>query len=347
LKNIEITKSISDTLKEFLIGKTYSQIGVLCDENTLEHCLPKVVSCLPEHWIIEIESGEENKNIGTCERVWDALTEGKFDRNSLLINLGGGVIGDLGGFVASTYKRGMHFVNIPTTLLAQVDASVGGKLGIDFNGLKNHIGLFNNPEEVFIDANFLQSLSKRELRSGFAEVLKHGLIMDAGYWEKSKSFDFENANWLEIIKQSVQIKYDVVTEDPLESGLRKILNFGHTIGHGIESAHLDSPNGRLLHGEAIVAGMICEAYLSTKLTGLSTKALEEINGTILKRYDCKLIDKQLFESIIQLIYQDKKNEGRTINSSLLNEIGSCAINIPISESDILDSLFYYNKLVSS
>ena len=345
LKDIEITASISDSLKGYLLGKNFSQVGVLVDENTNALCLSLIINCLPEHWVIEIESGEEHKNLETCTRVWDALTQGNFDRNSLLINLGGGVIGDLGGFVASTFKRGMKFVNIPTTLLAQVDASVGGKLGIDFDGLKNHIGLFKNPEKVFIDSQFLKTLPKRELRSGFAEVIKHGLIVDNSYWNDIKIFDLKDDNLEKLIERSVQIKYDVVTQDPFESGLRKILNFGHTIGHGIESSHLNQEEGRLLHGEAIAIGMICEAYLSTKITGLNKNDLEEISTFLISTFQCKPIDKKLFESIIKLIYQDKKNVGRTINSSLLKYIGSCAVNIPLSEADILDSLFYYNKQV--
>ncbi len=345
MEKIEIKKEIGESIKSFLSENTYSQIGLLCDENTAEHCIPLLSDYLPELWIIEIKSGEENKNLQTCEQIWTALTEYGFDRNSLLINLGGGVIGDMGGFVASTYKRGMDFINIPTTLLSQVDASVGGKLGVDFMGFKNHIGIFQEPQKVFIDANFLDTLPENELRSGFAEIIKHGLIADGDYWNEIKTFSLENGDWTQLINKSVQIKHAVVTQDPKEAGLRKILNFGHTIGHGIESAHLEDKNSRLLHGEAIAVGMICEAYLSTKLTGLGKDALNDINKYILKVFNSKAIEKSYFEKIIQLIYQDKKNNGRTINCSLLQDIGSCTINIPLSESDILDSLFYFNKLV--
>lgn len=345
MKNIELTESIGQSIDTFLSENSYSQIALLCDENTSRDCLPKILDKLPEHWLIEIQSGEENKNIETCEQIWSALTEGKFDRNSLLINLGGGVIGDMGGFAASTFKRGMDFINIPTTLLSQVDASVGGKLGIDFMGLKNHIGIFKEPKRVFIDTIFLNTLPKREIRSGFAEVIKHGLIADRNYWTSIENFDLETGNWSELVEKSVKIKFDVVQKDPLESGFRKTLNFGHTIGHGIESAHLDDKGGRLLHGEAIAIGMICEAYLSTKLTGLETSKLDEIVSYILGKYDAKSVNKSYFEKIIELMYQDKKNQGRTINCSLLRTIGECTINIPISEPDILDSLFYYNKLI--
>ena len=265
-------------------------------------------------------------------------------RNSLLINLGGGVIGDMGGFVASTYKRGMDFINIPTTLLAQVDASVGGKLGIDFKGLKNHIGLFREPTQILIDATFMETLPEREIRSGFAEVLKHGLIADKSYWERCNSIDLKyHHQWNDIVERSINIKKGVVNEDPFESGLRKILNFGHTIGHAIETELLHTTD-RLLHGEAIAIGMICEAYLSTKMTGLPTKALDQISTSLLELYGHQKIKKSLFNSIIKLALQDKKNKGSVIHCSLLRNIGECAINIPISGPDIIDSLFYYNQL---
>ena len=197
--NVEITNDIKASLITFLNGNSYSSIALLCDENSYKFCLPRLIDCLPEHWLIQIESGEENKTIDTCQQIWQALTEGNFDRNSLLINLGGGVIGDMGGFAAATFKRGIDFINIPTTLLAQVDASVGGKLGIDFMGFKNHIGLFKEPEVILIDSVFFDTLPELEIRSGFAEVIKHGLISDKSYWESIADFDLTNANWNRIV----------------------------------------------------------------------------------------------------------------------------------------------------
>ncbi|MFY0654861.1 MAG: 3-dehydroquinate synthase [Cyclobacteriaceae bacterium] len=343
--NVDITPSIKKSLSDFFIVNDYSSVAVLCDENTEEHCLPLVLDALPEHWLLKIKSGEENKTIDTCSKIWDGLTQGGFDRNSLLINLGGGVIGDMGGFAASTYKRGIDFINIPTTLLAQVDASVGGKLGIDFMGFKNHIGLFKEPKVIFIDSVFFDTLPAAEMRSGFAEVIKHGLIADATYWESIADFDLSNGAWNELVSTSVEIKRQVVKEDPFEGGLRKILNFGHTIGHGIESTYLNHTSGRLLHGEAIAKGMICEAFLSTKKTGLTQDALESITTYLLKVFGHAKIEEKYFEKIIELIYQDKKNKGKVINSSLLKSIGNCAVNIPIGEPDIIDSLFYYNNLM--
>lgn len=341
----EITNDITQSIRSFLDGKKYSKVAVICDENTEAHCLPLVLEALPEHYLLKIDSGEENKHLGTCEQLWMALTEAGFDRKGLVINLGGGVIGDMGGFVASTYKRGMDFLNIPTTLLSQVDASVGGKLGVDFHGFKNHIGLFTEPQNVLIDTCFYATLPERELRSGFAEVIKHGLIYDESFWKKVKSIDINTANWSELVDRSIAIKKEVVTADPFEGGLRKILNFGHTLGHAVESYFLDKGEQRLLHGEAIAIGMICEAYLSQKFTGLTSEGLEEIVAYLIKVYNPVRIDKSLFDEIIGLTLQDKKNEGGVVQFSLLSSIGTCKVNIPISAPDMLDSLFYFNKQV--
>ena len=342
----EITKNILLSIENFLADKSYSKIGVLVDENSQEHCLPKVVDALPEHYLLVIQSGEENKTLSTCEDIWMALTEAGFDRKGLLINLGGGVIGDMGGFAASSYKRGFDFLNIPTTLLSQVDASVGGKLGIDFHGFKNHIGFFKEPQNVLIDTGFFETLPKNELRSGFAEVIKHGLIYDQAYWEQLKKIDPFNTEWTDIVARSIEIKKKVVLEDPFESGLRKILNFGHTIGHAIESFFLERNSEKLLHGEAIAAGMICEAYLSKKITGLSTKALDEIVQYLMKVYNPQSISSDHFDELLGLTIQDKKNEGGVVQFSLLQEIGKCTVNIPISTADMVDSLFYYNQMTA-
>ncbi|SMD36777.1 3-dehydroquinate synthase [Reichenbachiella faecimaris] len=339
----EITNDITQSIRNFLDGKKYSQIAVICDENTEEHCLPVILDGLPEHYLLRIDSGEENKHLGTCEQLWMALTDAGFDRKGLVINLGGGVIGDMGGFVASTYKRGMDFLNIPTTLLSQVDASVGGKLGVDFHGFKNHIGLFAEPQNVLIDTCFYATLPQRELRSGFAEVIKHGLIYDKSYWQKVKTIDLDDANWSELVSRSIDIKKEVVKADPFESGLRKILNFGHTIGHAVESYFLDKGDQRLLHGEAIAVGMICEAYLSHKFTGLSIEELDEIVAYLIGIYHPVKIDKSLFDEIIGLTLQDKKNEGGAVQFSLLTGMGACKVNIPIATPDMLDSLFYFNQ----
>ena len=338
-----IIDKIESTLPLFLKEISHSQLAILVDENTLANCYPLIKELLPPHLLVEVHSGEEHKTLRTCEHIWEQMTLNNFDRKALLINLGGGVIGDMGGFCAVTYKRGIRFINIPTTLLAAVDANVGGKLGIDFMGFKNHLGFFQYPEAVLIDPIFLKTLSKKELRSGFAEVIKHGLIADADYFDQTITKGLEIDNWEAVIAHSVEIKNAVVKADPKEAGLRKILNFGHTIGHGIESYYLSS-EFKLLHGEAIAIGMICEAYLSKKLLGLSAENLKQISDSILKIYPDINIRKEDFVGIVKLMYQDKKNQGRQLNHSLLREIGSATYDIAVDEKDVIDSLFYFTKL---
>jgi 3-dehydroquinate synthase len=346
--SVYISDNISKELAAFFKKNSYSKIFVLVDENSFKHCFPILaedLSELNEAEIIEIESGEENKNIEICVHVWIALGELGADRKSLLVNIGGGVIGDMGGFIASTFKRGIDFINIPTTLLSQVDASVGGKLGIDLNHLKNEIGVFNNPKGVFIDAGFLQTLDKRQVISGFAEIIKHGLIADATYWKKIKKVDFNDTAVLsKLIDTSVNIKNKVVLADPFEKNIRKTLNFGHTIGHAIETYFLDKKNA-LLHGEAIAIGMICEAYMSTKASGLSKKELKEITDFILSVYKPVTIPVKIIPTLLQYMQHDKKNEQGKINFSLLSAIGTCEINVGASPELIKESITYYNEQI--
>lgn len=344
--NVKITADFKKNLTDFFKDNHYTNIAVVVDENTAKHCYPIVKNTIPAHHLIQIKSGEKHKNLNTCEIIWTAITEAHFDRKSLLINLGGGVIGDMGGFCASTFKRGIDFVNIPTTLLAQVDASVGGKLGIDFNNLKNHIGLFNEPKMVLIDAVFLKTLPENQLKSGYAEVIKHSLIRDADYWETLTKNTFETQNWQAHIAHDVAIKSQVVAEDPHEKGLRKILNFGHTVGHAVESYLFDNPSRLLLHGEAIAVGMICEAYLSKEKLGLAESQLKEIIQYILSVYDKVEILEEDIANISKLALQDKKNEGDIINCTLLTTIGAAQFDVSISLAEIEKSLKYYQQLKS-
>ena len=312
---------------------------MLVDENTAQHCLPFFDHA--NHLIIEIKSGELNKNLRTCEQIWEALTKSGFSRKSLLVNVGGGVIGDMGGFAASTYKRGVRFVNYPTTLLAMVDANIGGKLGIDFMGLKNHIGLFNNPEMILIFTDFLKTLPARELRSGFGEVIKHGLIRDESYWNKTISAQFPDMEWKKVIQRSVEIKSEVVKEDPKENGLRKILNYGHTLGHAVETWYLNNQKS-LLHGEAIAVGMILEAHLSFQLGLLDEKSLDGITSYITSVYEDIAIPPM--ENLMELMGQDKKNVGNEINFSLLEKIGKCVYDMKVDEKMIAAAINFYNTL---
>jgi 3-dehydroquinate synthase len=347
--SVFINKNISSEINNFFRSakKPYSGIFILVDENSLRYCYPQLVEQI-DHFkdaeLIEIESGEESKNIEVCAHIWNTLSEYGADRNSLFVNLGGGVIGDMGGFIASTFKRGIDFINIPTTLLSQVDASVGGKTGIDLNNLKNEIGVFSVPAAVFIDPGFLSTLDKRQVLSGFAEVIKHGLIADADYWKKVKKVKLSSGLSEELIERSVTIKDMIVKEDPKEQGIRKILNFGHTIGHAIESFSLQAhPAKPLLHGEAIAAGMVCEAYLSYKFCGLSKEELDEISEFIIKVYKKISLEKMKREDILSFMKHDKKNEKGCINFSLLSAIGKCEINKILKADAINEALDYYIK----
>ncbi|EAZ80099.1 3-dehydroquinate synthase [Algoriphagus machipongonensis] len=339
--------AIASDLEKVLKSISFSQLFVLTDQNTNQHCLPKVKSVFPENTFFHtVSAGEKNKNLSTCADIWSAMTKASLDRKALFINIGGGVIGDMGGFCASIYKRGIRFINIPTTLLSQVDASVGGKLGVDFEGLKNHLGTFNEPETVMISPEFLTTLLAEELRSGYAEIIKHGLIQDRDYFEKLEIHHWENQSWMDLIKHSVGIKKKVVEEDPKEGGLRKILNFGHTIGHAFESYFLDSPK-HLLHGEAIAIGMIAEGYLSYQKLDLSKSELDILTDFFLTIYGKFDFEEKDLSPILDLCLQDKKNEGSVLMFSLLNEIGDCGYNIPVSRNEIEEAIYYYKNLAKS
>ena len=346
---VVITSSVREELEAFLSSNNYSKICIIADENTSIHCLPSIKEIVAGRGIlITIKSGEESKNLQTCQGIWEHMTTAQMDRKSLVINLGGGVIGDMGGFCASTYKRGIDFIQIPTTLLSQVDASVGGKLGIDFtdsegNVFKNHIGVFNEPARVIIDTAFLASLEKRELRSGFAEIIKHCLIADRDKWEELRKTSFELQDWNDLAAHSVEIKKKITEADPNEKGLRKILNFGHTLGHAIESFYLQTEK-KLLHGEAIAIGMICESYLSIQKNYISTIEFEQISKYILATYDKINIPEKDIEKIIPLTLQDKKNEDSAVQFSLLKQIGEANFNIPIDVNEMKEAILHYNSL---
>lgn len=337
-----------ESLLPFIEERGYSQVLVLVDRNTNDNCLPVLQNAIPDliHYdIIEVDPGEENKNIDFCIGVWKTMLDFGADRKALMINLGGGVVTDMGGFAASTYKRGIDFIQIPTTLLSQVDASVGGKTGIDLDNVKNIIGTFTQPQAVFISTQFLQTLDERQLVSGFAEVIKHGLIQDKSLYEKCKSVNLENISQ-EIIYRSVEIKNAVITQDPTEKGLRKILNFGHTIGHAIEGHSLYNDENPLLHGEAIAIGMICEAWLSNKFTGLSDEALQDISQTFLSKYPKYAYTQEQYGLFMDLMKNDKKNEDNKIGFALLKEIGDCTYNIYVDEEDIKSALDYYLSITN-
>jgi 3-dehydroquinate synthase len=333
-------------LNETLLLENYSSIFILVDSHSNTHCLPTFLPNLATEIpieIIEFESGESSKNIATCVQIWEALTELGADRKSLIINLGGGVVTDLGGFIASTFKRGIDFIHVPTTLLAMVDASVGGKNGVDLGHLKNQIGVINVPKMVLIDSTYLQTLPQNEMRSGLAEMLKHGLIYDAIYWKQFldlSQLDF--ADFDTLIYQSIEIKNNIVMQDPTENGIRKALNFGHTLGHAIESYFLENENKKtLLHGEAIAAGMILESYLSWQKQCIHEKDYLEIKNTLNSIFDRIVFEESDLAPILDLLIHDKKNEYGTIQFALLDGIGKIKINQTAEKELIIAAFLNY------
>ncbi len=338
---IRFSHQIQQDLQEALQAADYSALFVLVDDHTRQHCLPVIAAALPAGYqLITIRAGEEHKNPDTCRHIWIALTEAQADRQALLLNLGGGVIGDMGGFCARTYKRGIAFWNIPTTLLAQVDASVGGKLGIDLAGFKNQIGLFSEPDRVLIDPVFFKTLPHNEILSGFAEMLKHGLIADANHYRALTTIDLAQADWPSLIPRSVEIKQDIVAKDPTEKGLRKLLNFGHTIGHAIES-YLLLQERPVKHGFAVAAGMVCETFLSYKKGLLPEADMQHICHYLLDTFPQLEFDLSAAATIADLAQQDKKNTRTTIQAVLLQAPGQAVFDQPITTADIRKALTFY------
>ncbi len=334
----ELATSVFDLLRE------YTGIFVLTDENTRQHCYPLVQDLLPRHTCFTVPAGEAYKTLDTCQKIWLEMTRQQLDRKAVCLNLGGGVIGDMGGFCAATYKRGIDFLQMPTTLLSQVDASVGGKLGIDFHGLKNHLGVFQQPQRVYIFSGFLQTLPAREIRSGFAEVLKHGLIASKSHWQKAVAATSPGQPWAETIPESVNIKAEVVRQDPTEKGLRKILNFGHTIGHAIESYFLEKGEERLLHGEAIAIGMICESWVSQQKGLITAADCQQIQNHLLRFFPKQPLPENADGQLLKTIYQDKKNTGKKINCTLLKAVGEAVFDQPVTAEEITKSLRMYSQL---
>ncbi len=333
-------------LNNYLIDNQINKIFVLVDENTNIHCLPKFtakISNTIEIVTIIIKAGEINKNITTCIQVWKKLTELQADRKSLMINLGGGMVTDLGGFVASTFKRGVNFINIPTTLLSMVDASVGSKTGVDLDNLKNLIGLFSNPEMVVIDPTFLETISEREIKSGVAEIIKYGLTFNPKLLDDIKHDKWKSINNLnDIIHQSIGIKNKVVLEDFKETNLRKALNYGHTVGHAIESYFLEHQVlENLLHGEAVAIGMVVEAYVSKKLYGFPINELESLKNYILKTYGKITIEKEHYTAILDLMKHDKKNINGVVKYILLKNVGEFVLDTTAPIDLIIEGLDYY------
>ncbi|MBN2167309.1 MAG: 3-dehydroquinate synthase [Marinilabiliaceae bacterium] len=348
LSEVYIVENLKSDLAGLLNSFQKDKIFVLTDDNSYKYCYPKIkgIDGICDERTFVITAGDDHKNIDVVVELWKKLSNGGADRKSVLINLGGGMPTDLGGFVASTFKRGLKFINIPTTLLSQVDASVGGKTGINFEGFKNEIGVFNIAHAVLIDTSFLDTLDSGNLISGFAEMIKHTLIFSEKSWLELKSFNLKNPNLeglKKLVADSIAIKEHFVEADPTEKGIRKALNFGHTIGHAIESFALKS--GRpLLHGYAVAYGMIAELYLSHLKLGFPLDEVKSISESILSIYGSFAIDKSTDDIIYELTTHDKKNEGGRINVTLLDKPGSVQIDIVCSKEDIIASMDFYRSI---
>ncbi len=331
--NSDSAKILNERIRE----SKCSMLLILTDSNTNNDCLPHFLENLSVDLhveILEIEAGESLKNIETCVHIWSAMIELGCDRKTLMVNLGGGVITDIGGFVASTFKRGIKFINVPTSLLGMVDAAIGGKNGVDIGNLKNQIGTINEPELVAINTFYLQTLPQAQMRSGLAEMLKHGLIADRDYWNKFLSLQNLNFNDLdELIRHSVDIKMSIVNQDPTENGIRKALNFGHTLGHAIESYFMEKPDSKmLLHGEAVAIGIILESNISVQLGLLSSVDYKQIKLIIEDFYPKVDFSDEDISQIIELLIHDKKNEYGKVSFCLLNRIGQVKIDQIVENS---------------
>jgi 3-dehydroquinate synthase len=344
-----ISENIKQELANFLSAHHYDKLFVLTDTHTHRLCLP-VIRSLPaieQATSIVIEAGDASKNLEQLATVWEALSNNGASRNSLLINLGGGMIADLGGFAGATFKRGLHTLNIPTTLMASVDAAVGGKTGINFNGLKNEIGSFYLPDCVLIDCVFLQTLDRANLLSGYAEMIKHGLIDSEQTLNKLLAYDLDtnelNTGLLnELVKESVAIKERIVTEDPKEKGIRKALNLGHTIGHAFESLSFGKKRP-ILHGHAVAAGLVSELYLSHQRCGFPIEIVRRTVNFIKTHYSPFVFDCDDYDLLYELMTHDKKNEGGIINFTLLAYPGAIRINQSTDKESIFESLDFYRE----
>lgn len=346
-QKVIISQNLEESLKTAVAECEHDRLFILVDVNTSQHCLPLIsgMAVIQGAQVITIGATDENKTLETLTHVWTALQQGGATRHSLMVNLGGGMVTDLGGFAAATFKRGLNCINIPTTLLAMVDASVGGKTGINFGGLKNEIGVFSNASSVILDTTFLKTLDEENMLSGYAEMLKHGLISDEKHWAELINEQDRLSDHLDglsaLLAKSVSVKQRIVTEDPTEQGLRKALNLGHTVGHAFESLALQRKP--ILHGYAVAYGLICELYLSTVKTGFPVDKMRQTVQFIRENYGQMAITCDDYPTLLGLMTHDKKNVAGEINFTLLRNIGELALNQTATEQEIKDALDFYRE----
>ncbi|MBR4925264.1 MAG: 3-dehydroquinate synthase [Prevotella sp.] len=347
MQKIILSQSLNRDLTAAISECGHDNLFILTDEKTAQACLPVIqrYRCLRNARHITVPQGDTNKDLQSLTTIWQYLSENGATRHSLLINLGGGMITDLGGFAAATFKRGIDIINIPTTLLAMVDASVGGKTGINFNGLKNEVGAFCDARYVLLSTTFLKTLDSENLRSGYAEMLKHGLISTTERWAELVNYNLAQPDLAQLqhmVGQSVAVKQDIVAQDPHEHGIRKALNLGHTIGHAFESYAMQQ--GRpILHGYAVAYGIICELYLSAVKTAFPTDRMRQTVNFIRENYGQMNITCDDYPALLDLMRHDKKNTAGTINFTLLADIGDIRINQTATEEEIKEALDFYRE----
>ena len=346
-QDVILSENIGESLSAAIGNVAHDRLFVLTDETTLKLCWPLVseLQCLAEAQMITIGATDENKTLESLSHVWTELQRGGATRHSLMLNLGGGMVTDLGGFAASTFKRGIAYINVPTTLLSMVDASVGGKTGINFGGLKNEIGVFNCARSVILDTTFLRTLDYENLASGYAEMLKHGLISDVETWAELMRFDLQQADYellRTMVAKSVAVKERIVDEDPLEHGIRKALNLGHTVGHAFESLAM-AENRTVLHGYAVAWGLVCELYLSVRHTGFPKDKLWQTLQFVKENYGKFSFDCKQYDRLYELMTHDKKNTAGVVNFTLLGEVGDIRINQTATREEIFDMLDFYRE----
>lgn len=345
-QRVIISTHLENELVSALSECEHDKLFVLTDTTTQELCLPVLQKfyCMKEAKVITIPASDSHKDIESLMMVWKGLQEGGASRHSCMINLGGGMVTDLGGFAASTFKRGINFINIPTTLLAMVDASVGGKTGINFEGLKNEVGVFNDSKFVILDTEFLKTLDAKNICSGYAEMLKHGLISTEAMWEELVGFDLANPNLKQLqrmVGDSVKVKERIVEQDPHEKGIRKALNLGHTFGHAFESWALKRKP--ILHGYAVAFGLIPELYLSVVKTGFPTEKMRQTVTFIKENYGTLNITCDDYDELIELMQHDKKNQNGIINFTMLGAIGDIRINQTATTEEIKEALDFFRE----
>ena len=346
-QKVIICQNLNEDLHSAIQNCPHDKLFILVDEHTHQLCLPLIdrLEYLKDANIITISPEDIHKNLETLAYVWKELGDRGATRHSLLINLGGGMVTDLGGFAASTFKRGIQYINIPTTLLAMVDASVGGKTGINFNGLKNEIGVFSPAEYVLLDTEFLKTLDIHNMLSGYAEMLKHGIISTTEHWAELLNFDMNQIDYKvlqELVAKSVKIKEDIVEQDPFEKGIRKALNLGHTVGHAFESLALEN-NRPVLHGHAVAWGIVCELYFSYYKVGFPKDKLRQTIQFIKENYGVLTFDCKQYDRLYEFMTHDKKNSAGIINFTLMGEIGDIRINQSANKEEIFDILDFYRE----